>query len=125
MRRSEGFGKLFRREDWPEIVRIHGSVAAFPLLRVDVPSSSKSVGFGSEFSGAESDYQIEGGKEFRPPGLPSGQGPGGSEIFEVLMVGEHLYRDCGSLKVMSPDRESFEYCKEFLIVCVVVQLRCV
>ena len=26
-------------------------------------------------------------------------GPGGSEIFEVFVVSEHLYQDCGSLKV--------------------------
>ena len=121
MHHPEGFGKLFCHEDWPEIVQIHSSVAAFPLLRVDVPSSSKGVGFGSEFSRAELDYQVECGKEFQPLGLSSGQDPGGSEIFEILVVHKYLYQDCRSLKVMSPDHKSFEYCKEFLVMCVVVQ----
>ena len=116
----EGFGELFCCEDWLEIMQVHG-IATFPLLRVDDPLSGEGVRFGSKFSGVESDYQIESRKEFQPLGLSSGQGPGGSEIFEILVVRKYLYRDCGSLKVMSPDRESFEYCKEFLIMGVIVQ----
>ena len=38
---------------------IYGGIVAASLLRVDVPSSSQSVGFGSESAGAKTDDKVE------------------------------------------------------------------
>ena len=40
-------------------MRIYSGIVAASLLRVDVPSSSQSVGFGSESAGAEMDDEVE------------------------------------------------------------------
>ena len=56
---SEGQCQLLISEDRMEIVRVNGGIVAIPLFWVDVPSSSQSVGFCSEFSGAETDDQVE------------------------------------------------------------------
>ena len=36
------------------------------VFKIDVPSSSECIGFGSKFSRTEMDYQVESGKLFRP-----------------------------------------------------------
>ena len=48
------------------VLWIDAGIVAIPLFKIDVPSSSKCVGFGSEFSRTETDYEIESGKVFRP-----------------------------------------------------------
>ena len=40
-------------------MRIYSSIVAASLLRVDVPSSSQSVRFGSELAGVEMDDKVE------------------------------------------------------------------
>ena len=46
-------------ENWMEIVRIYKGIVAASLLRVDVPSSSQSIRFGSKSAGAEMDDEVE------------------------------------------------------------------
>ena len=46
------------------VLWVDSGIVDIPLFRIDVPLSSKSVGFGSKFSGAESYNEVEGGKEF-------------------------------------------------------------
>ena len=41
-----------------ELVRIYGGIVAAPLLRVDIPSSSQSVGFGSKLAGTDMDDEV-------------------------------------------------------------------
>ena len=38
---------------------IYSGIVAASLLRVNVPSSSQSIGFGSELAGAETDGEVE------------------------------------------------------------------
>ena len=45
---------------------INTGIVAIPLFKIDIPSSSECVGFGSEFSRMEMDYEIESGKVFGP-----------------------------------------------------------
>ena len=56
---SKGRCQLFISKNWTEIVWIYGGIVAASLLRVDVPSSSQSIGFGSESAGAKTDDEIE------------------------------------------------------------------
>jgi len=47
---SEGRCQLLRSEYRAIILWIDTGIVAIPLFKIDVPSSSKCVGFGSEFS---------------------------------------------------------------------------
>ena len=48
------------------ILWIDAGIVGIPLFKIDVPSSSECIGFGSEFSGMETDDEIESGKIFGP-----------------------------------------------------------
>ena len=56
---SKGQCQLLVSKNWTEIMRIYGGIVAASLLRVDIPSSSQSVGFGSELARAEMDDKVE------------------------------------------------------------------
>ena len=43
-----------------------------------------------------------------------------SEVGEVLVIGEHLYQNEGSMKVMLPGFQGVDDCKEFLVIDVIV-----
>ena len=45
-------------EHWPKIVRVNSCISPFPLFRVDVPSSSQCVQFGSKFSEVEMNHKV-------------------------------------------------------------------
>ena len=104
----EGRCKLLVSEHRSEIVRINSCIIPFPLFRIDIPSSSQCVRFGSEFSGTETNHKAELRKEFRPTGLPSRQNFGSRKIFEVLVVCDNVNWNWSSFKVMAPWSESLE-----------------
>ena len=64
---------MFLREHGSEVSQIYAGVIASPLFRIDVPLSSKSVGFGTEASGMESDYEVKLAEEFGPSDLSAGE----------------------------------------------------
>ena len=53
-------------EYWAIVLWIDTGIVAIPLFKIDVPSSSKCVGFGSEFSRTETDHKVESRKVFGP-----------------------------------------------------------
>ena len=67
-------------EHWPKILGVNPGVATIPLFGVDVPSSSESVQFGTEFSRMETNDEVKLREEFRPLGLLAGEDFGGREI---------------------------------------------
>ena len=50
---------MLTSKNWMEIVRIYCGIVAASLLRVDIPSSSQSVGFGSKMARAEMEDEVE------------------------------------------------------------------
>jgi len=76
----KGVSQLFLSEQWPEILGIDPGIATIPLFGVDVPLSSESIQFGTEFSRAEMNDKVKLGEEFRPLGLPAGEDFGGRKI---------------------------------------------
>ena len=56
---SEGGCKLLVSEHWSKIVRVNSCITPFPLFRVDIPSSSQCIRFGSKFSEAEMNHKVE------------------------------------------------------------------
>ena len=49
-----------------EVLQIDIGIVAIPLFKIDVPSSSECIRFGSEFSGMEADDEVESRKIFGP-----------------------------------------------------------
>ena len=64
---------MFLHEHGLEVSRIYAGVITSPLFRIDVPSSSKSIGFGTEASGTESDNEVKLAEEFGPSDLSVGE----------------------------------------------------
>jgi len=51
--------KLFLSEDGLEVVRVDYGIASISLFRIDVPSSSESIQFGTETTRIEPDDKVE------------------------------------------------------------------
>ena len=89
----EGGRKLLVSEHWSKIVKVNSCIILFPLFRVDIPSSSQHIRFGSEFSRTETNHEVELRPEFRPVGLPPCQNFGSGKVFEVLVVCDDINRN--------------------------------
>jgi len=114
--------KLFLSEDRFEVVRVDCGIASIPLFRIDVPLSSESIQFCAETTRAEPDDKVELGKVLGPPCLPPGQYLGSRKILKVLMIHNNIDGIGQTFQIVSPNLESFEDGKQFLVICVVVQL---
>ena len=114
---------MFLGEHWFEVVQIYTSVVPIPLFWVNVPMASEGIGLCSEVSRVEADGKVELGEVLRPVGLTAGQDLGAGEIFQVLVVSDHIDWRGGTLEVVSPVLEGLEDGQEFLVMGIIVQLR--
>ena len=64
--------------------------------------------------------QVEISKVNKPAGLSMVEGLGGAEVSEVFVVGEDLYREWGSVEVVSPGFQGSNDSKEFSVIDVIV-----
>ena len=62
---------MFGSEYRAVVLWIDTGIVAIPLFKINVPSSSECVGFGTEFSRPKTDDEVEGGKVFGPSCLPT------------------------------------------------------
>jgi len=123
-RSSYGSCKLFLSEDGLEVVRVDCGIASIPPFRIDIPSSSESIWFCAETTRVEPDDKVELGKILGPPCLPLGQHLGSRKILKVLMIRNNVDGIGQTFQIVPPNLESFEDGKQFLVMCVVVQLHC-
>ena len=114
--------KLFLSEDELEVIRVDCGIASIPTFRIDIPLSSKSIRFYAETTRAEPDNKVELGEILRLPHLLSGQYLGSREILKVLMIHNNIDGIGKTFQIMLPNLESFKDGKQFLVMCVVVQL---
>jgi len=115
--------KLFlSEEDRFEVIRVDCGIASIPPFRIDIPSSSESIRFSAEITRAEPDNKVKLGEVLRPPHLSSGQYLGSREILKVLMICNNVDGIDWTFQIVSPNFESFTDSKQFLIMCVVIQL---
>jgi len=114
---------LFLSEDELEVVRVDCSVASIPPFRIDVPLSSESIWFCAKTTRVEPDDKVELGKELGPPHLPPGQHLGSRKILKVLMIHNNVDGIGQTFQIVPPNLESFKDGKQFLVMCVIVQLR--
>jgi len=111
-------------EDGLEVVRVDYGIASIPPFRIDVPSSSESIRFCAKTTKAEPDDKVELGKILRPPRLPPSQYLGSRKILKILMIHNNVDGIGWTFQIVPPNLESFKDSKQFLVMCVVVQLRC-
>ena len=116
--------KLFLSEDRLEVVRVDCGIASIPPFRIDVPSSSKSIQFSVETTRVELNDKVELGEVLGPLRLSLGQYLGSRKILKILMIHNNIDGIGRTFQIVSPNLESFEDGKQFLVMCVVVQLRC-
>ena len=117
---SYGGCKLFLSKDRLEVVRVDCGVASIPPFRIDVPSSSKSIQFGTEMTRTEPDDKIELKKILRSLHLPLGQHLGSRKILKVLMIRNNVDKIDQTFQIVSPNLESFKDGEQFLVMCVVI-----
>ena len=116
--------KLFLSEDGLEVIRVNCSITSIFLFRIDVPSSSESIQFCAETTRMEPDDKVELGKVLGLLCLPPGQYLGSRKILKVLMICNNIDEIGWTFQIMLPNLESFEDGKQFLVMCVVIQLCC-
>ena len=71
---------------------------------------------------AESDDKIKLGEVLRPLCLSLGQDLGSRKILKIFMIHNNLDRISWTFQVVSLNFESFKNGKQFLVICVIVQL---
>jgi len=119
---SYGDCKLFLSEDGLEVVRIDCGVASIPSFRIDVPSSNESIRFSAEITRAEPDDKVELGEVLGPPRLPPDQYLSSRKILKVFMIRNNVDGIGRTFQIILPNLKSFEDGKQFLVMCVIVQL---
>jgi len=115
--------KLFLSEDGLEVMRVDCGVASIPPFRIDVPSSSESIRFSAEMTRTEPDNKVELGEVLGPLHLPLGQYLGSREILKVLMICNNVDGIDQTFQIVPLNLENFKDGKQFLVMCVIVQLR--
>ena len=82
------------------VLRIDSGIVAIPLFKIDVPSSSKGIRLGSEFSRTETDDEVESGEVFGPMCLSVNEDFGCGEVLEILVISDHIDGVAGTFKVV-------------------------
>jgi len=109
-------------EDRLEVVRVDCDIASIPPFRIDVPLSSESIQFCAEMTKAEPDDKVELGELLGSPHLPPGQYFGSRKILKVLMICNNVDGIGWTFRVVSSNLKSFKDGKQFLVMCIVIQL---
>jgi len=109
-------------EDRFEVIRINYSVASIPPFRIDIPLSSESIQFSVKMTRTEPDDKVELEEVLRLLHLPLGQHLGSRKILKIFMIHNNIDGISWTFQVIFPNLESFENSKQFLFMCVIVQL---
>jgi len=116
--------KLFLSKDRFEVVRVNCGVASIPPFKIDVPLSSESIWFSTETTRAESNDKVELRKVLGLPHLPLGQYLSSRKILKILMICNNVDEIGRTFQIVLPNLESFKDGKQFLVMCVIIQLYC-
>jgi len=104
-----------------EVVRVEYGIASISFFKIDIPSFSESIQFGTEMTRAEPDDKVELGEILRSPHLPLGQYLDSRKILKVFMIYNNINRIGWTFQIVSPSLESFEDSKQFLVMYIVIQ----
>jgi len=79
-------------EDGLEVVRVDCGIASISLFKIDIPSSSESIWFGTETTRVEPDDKVELEEVLGPPHLSLGQYLSSRKILKVFMIHNNVDR---------------------------------
>ena len=113
---------MFLSEDRLEVVRVDCGIASISPFRIDIPSSSKSIQFGTKMTRVEPNDKVELGEVLGPLHLSLGQYLGSRKILKILIIRNNIDGIGQTFQIVSPNLEGFKDGKQFLVMCVVVQL---
>jgi len=105
-------------------VRVDCGVASISPFRIDILLSSESILFGAEMTRVEPDDKVKLGEVLRPLYLPLGQYLGSRKILKVLIIHNNIDGIDWTFQIVLPNLESFKDGKQFLVMCVIIQLHC-
>jgi len=78
--------KLFLSEDGLEVVRVDCGIVSIPPFRIDIPSSSESIQFGTKMTRTEPDNKVELREVLRLPCLFLGQHLGSRKVLKIFII---------------------------------------
>ena len=113
---------MFLSEDRLEVVRVDCGIASISPFRIDIPSSSKSIQFGAKMTRVEPNDKVKLGEVLGPLHLSLGQYLGSRKILKILIIRNNIDGIGQTFQIVSPNLEGFKDGKQFLVMCVVVQL---
>jgi len=114
--------KLFLSKDRFEVMRVDCGIASISLFRINVLSSSKSIQFSAKTTRVEPDDKVELRKILGLLHLPPDQHFGSRKILKVLMICNNIDGIGWIFQIVLPNLKSFKDSKQFLVICVVIQL---
>ena len=103
-------------------MRVDYGIASIPLFRIDVLSSSESIWFSAKTTRMKPDNKVELENILRPLHLPLGQYLSSRKILKVLIICNNIDGIGWTFQIVSPNLEGFKDGKQFLVICVIVQL---
>lgn len=103
-------------------MRVDRSIASILSFIINIPSSSKSIGLGSELTRVKADNKVKLEQIFRPSYLSMDKNFSNQKIFKVFVIYNYIDGKGRAFQVMSPDLKCFKDSKEFLVMSVVVKL---
>jgi len=109
-------------KDGLEVMRVHCGIASIPSFRINVLLSSKSIWFDAEMTRAELNDKVELRKILGPLHLSLGKHLNSRKILKIFIICNNINRIDQTFQVVSPNFESFKDGKQFLVMCVVIQL---
>ena len=113
---------MFLSEDRLEVVRVDCGIASISPFRIDIPSSSKSIQFGVKMTRVEPNDKVKLGEVLGPLYLSLGQYLGSRKILKILIIRNNIDGIGQTFQIVSPNLEGFKDGKQFLVMCVIVQL---
>jgi len=109
-------------KDRLEVVKVDCGIASILLFRINIPSFSKSIWFGTEMTKIESDDKVELEEILGLLHLFPDQHLGSRKILKVFMIHNNIDGIGQTFQIVLPNLKSFKDGKQFLVICVVVQL---
>ena len=93
------------------VLWVDSGIVTIPLFRIDVPLSSKCIGFHAKFSGTDMYNEVEGRKKFQPMCQLTCEDSGGGKVLKVPVVSNNIDWCTRTLEIMSPTCEGFNNCE--------------
>ena len=115
---------MFLSEDRLEVVKVDCGIASISPFRIDIPSSSESIWFGTEITRTEPDDKVELRKVLGPSYLSLDQYLDSKKILKIFMVCNNINGIGWTFQVVLPNIKSFKDGEQFLVMYVVIQICC-